>query len=70
LIFHKTAAVYLKEFLVVRTLGISTIFEYLKLYLQSLKTTKSCKHVGESFCQTLISVLWHGIFATKITPQN
>jgi hypothetical protein len=66
LIFHKTAAVYLKEFLVVRTLGISTIFEYLKLYLQSLKTTKSCKHVGESLLKILKhSVACHGTHSSN-----
>ena len=63
--FHKTAAIYLKEFLpqvVVRTLGISIIFEYLKLYLQSLRTTKSCKHVGES----LLKILKHSIDIVRI----
>jgi hypothetical protein len=47
------------------TLGISTILEYLKLYLQSLKTTKSCKQDGERIC-----FLWRGIFAIKVIPLN
>ena len=51
--FHKAATVYLKEFLpwvVVFTLGISTILEYLKLYLLFFKTTKSFRHGGDSLC--------------------
>ena len=58
--FHKTAAAYFKLFLRevdVGTLGISTILEYLKLYIQSLKTTKSCKQDGES----LFKILKHSI---------
>ena len=54
--FNKTAAVYLKEFLpqvVVFTLGISTILEYLKLYLLFFKTTKSFKHGGDSLYNIL-----------------
>jgi hypothetical protein len=53
---HKTAAAKLKLFLPevdVGTLGISTILEHLKLYLQSLKTTKSCKQDGESLFKIL-----------------
>jgi hypothetical protein len=45
------------------TLGISTILEYLKLYLQSLKTTKSCKQDGES----LLKILKHSIAMVRIT---
>ena len=50
--FHKTAAAYLKLFLPLRgacIVSISTILEYLELYSQSLKTTKSYKQDGESF---------------------
>jgi hypothetical protein len=43
-------------------LGISTIFEYLKLYLQSLKTTKSCKQDGEN----LFKILKHSIAMVRI----
>jgi hypothetical protein len=35
------------------TLGISTILEYLELYSQSLKTTKSDKQDGESLFKIL-----------------
>ena len=63
--FHKTAAVYLKEFLpyvVVFTLGISTILEYLKLYLLFFKTTKSFKHGGDS----LYNILKHSNAIVRI----
>jgi hypothetical protein len=36
--------------------------EYLKLYLQSLKTTKSCKQDGES----LFKILKHSIAMVRI----
>ena len=55
-LFHRTAAAYLKEFLpyvVVRTVGICKIFEYLKLYLFSLIFTKFDNEGGAKSCSIL-----------------
>jgi hypothetical protein len=40
--------------------------EYLKLYLQSLKTTKSCKQDGES----LLKILKHAMARTSTYGKN
>jgi hypothetical protein len=45
--------------------GIYTILEYLKLYLQSLKTTKSCKQDGES----LFKILKHSIAMVHVLKR-
>ena len=54
--FQRTAAAYLKEcfpYVVLLTLGMSTMLEYLKLYLLFLKRTKLSKQGGATLYRIL-----------------